>query len=177
MTTKFAVGVEAIQKLAVNLRGMLEVADALTAVGSVEQAAYEADQRTRAAQRAEGVAVEAMQEAQQRLADTTESARKLAESAALQHDTVVADAHEQAKVIVASAEEQAEKMTTGAKTILAESRAQLAELANATAARQAQATARLEDLQRQIAEAEAALDALNKQLAAARAAVASIIKG
>lgn len=175
--SKYTAGVEAIQRISIALRGMNELAEALTQAGSMEQAAREAEERMRAAQRGEGAAVEARQNAEQDLANLEEAIRDKTAAVESEAQRVVADAHEQAKTIVGAAEDAAARLTANA-TAAAQAALDAANTAVDTLAQNRDSLQA--DVDRLTAERETAqklATAAQEQLDAVRAAAASIIKG
>jgi hypothetical protein len=175
--SKYTAGVEAIQRISIALRGMNELAEVLTRAGSMEQAAAEAEARMQAAQRDEGLAVEARQQAEQDLKGLEEAIMDKSMAADAEARRVVSDAHEQAKTIVAAAEDAASRLTADAMAaaqaaVDASNRAvdTLAQNRDALQADVDRLTAERDLALKQTIEAQTQLDAV-------RAAAASIIKG
>lgn len=157
---------ESVSRLSRLLKGLPELGDALTRLGSLEQAEAEANARIAAANEKETAARERAIAIERDTDDAIEAAKRLA-------DSTVAKATEDAKAIVAAARGQAAKVAADAQVELEA----IAAKVKATNAKVDAAEKRLADITAKGDKEAELLLALEDRIAKAREAAKALIEG
>lgn len=175
--SQYTGAVAVLQKFAAAYKPLVDLADSLIQFDSLEQAAREAEDRTRAAQRGEGAAVEARQAAESDFKKITEEAADAMANAEEAKRVLLWQADQQAGGIVAAARDSAAALKQDAQDAMdaaeAAARQTLAGLQQDIEAASTQQAAAVAGA----VEAQKTLDALNEQIVIVRNAAASILAG